>query len=210
MLEISIRRIERNVMRSLFADGLWEMFAGYLVLHLALIPRIGDLGLGKMLGSLVWLPMYWLVFRGVLLLKKRVIAPRIGGVRLHQLSAAGRPVLSRGIMAVLVLVNLVFAAIVFSAGSPGTWNRTAVLALFMLIAFSGASLKLRVPRFMAFGWLCSAAVMAGEWLYRTYGVSHHGIPLAMGICGGMILVSGGMRMVVFLRCNPRTGMGKMG
>ena len=209
MFEVCIRRIERNVMRSLFADGLWEMFAGYLVLQLALISLAGNLGLGNFLGSLIWLPVYWLVFRGVIRVKEKWIAPRIGRVRLHKSSASGRE-LNRWILVALVLANLAATIMIFSSVPPKGWNRPAAMALFMLMAFSGASMKLRVPRLMTYGWLCSGAIMTGEWLYRVYDVGHHGISLAMGICGGVILISGLLRMVLFLHNNPRQGMGKMG
>jgi hypothetical protein len=42
----------------------------------------------------------------------------------------------------------------------------------------------------------------GEWLYQTFGVSHHGYPIVFGISAGIIFLIGLFKLISFVQDNP--------
>ncbi len=81
--EIDLKALEKKAYRSLFEDGLWDIFIGIIIL---------SLGLSTLLGSLLNLPELWITILPVAILniiaflifylgKKFITIPRIGFVK---------------------------------------------------------------------------------------------------------------------------------
>jgi hypothetical protein len=72
----------------------------------------------------------------------------------------------------------------------------------LLVSFSLAGYFLAVTCFYVYGLMLAGGFFLGEWLYQTYGVSHHGIPLVFGISAAIIFLTGLIKFFKFLQDNP--------
>ena len=52
-----------------------------------------------------------------------------------------------------------------------------------------------------YGLMLSGGLFVGEWLYQTYGVSHHGYPIVFGISAGVIFLIGLFKLITFVQDN---------
>jgi len=78
---INLKELERKAFRSVFQDGLWDIFVGFLFTQFAVAPFLSEQGLGDFWSSAVLFPVYMIVLACVMLLKKYVVAPRLGMVQ---------------------------------------------------------------------------------------------------------------------------------
>lgn len=200
MREVNLEKLECGNVRATFADGLWDVFIGYLVMQLGVIPLVHGPGLENFWSAAIWLPVCALVYRGILQLKDRIILPRCGRLRL-QYSFNSRKSSGRFALAILVLLNLGAGVAAFAA-KPGEWILPVCTAVFFWGAFLVAGFVLGIKRLVLYGLSAGAAVLIGEWLHRRYGISHHGLPLALGVCGFLIFLVGMARLAWFIKKHP--------
>ena len=50
-----------------------------------------------------------------------------------------------------------------------------------------------------YGLMLSGEFFVSEWLYQTYGVSHHGYPIVFGISAGIIFLIGLFKLISFVQ-----------
>jgi hypothetical protein len=100
------------------------------------------------------------------------------------------------------MIFFILGLVAFATPSGRGWIVTISFAGMLLIFFSLAGYFLDVSRFYLYGLMLSGGFFVGEWLYRTYRISHHGIPMVFGISTGVIFLIGLFKLITFVQNNP--------
>lgn len=199
---ISVRSAERKAFRITVADGLWDVFIGFVLLQMAIAPLLSKT-LGDFWSSVIFLPFWGLIFLAVRLTRKYVIEPRLGTVtlgkprkkKLHKLSI------------VLFVINIVLfvlglaAFIYFKRISGGLLM--GILGIIIMTLFSTLAYYMEYPRLYIYGSLLLVAPLVGEWLYTFHGASHHGFPIVFGFTSGIMILIGLGTFARLLKNNPK-------
>jgi hypothetical protein len=199
--QVSLREAERKVFRTAYDDGLWDVFLGSFLLLFALAPLLSA-SMGDLWGSVVFLPFWVLIYVAIRLVRKRVIAPRVGVVRF------GRARQARLRRFSIVMLGLNSAALILGfvvapnfGKVPGQMIAFAVGAM-LLIGFSIAAYSLDINRFYVYGLLAGLAPLAGEWLWARGYAAHHGFPITFGLTAAIMILAGLAVFIRLLRDNP--------
>ncbi len=199
--KISLRKSEVKVFQSAFQDGLWDIFIGCYLLQfifaIYLSPYLGDFW-----SSAVFLPIVGLLFLGLWLIKKHIVKPRLGSVQYGSWRKTRMFRFNLLMLVFLVLVLILgFLSFVELSFIP-EWMVAARFSLVVLIFFSLIAYFLNYTRMYGYGILVSLAPITGEWLHVNLGASHHGWPITFGICAGIMITTGTILFVKFLRSHP--------
>jgi hypothetical protein len=199
--KINLKDAERKAFTVTFQDGLWDIFIGCFLLQFSIGPFLSP-ALGDFWSSVVFLPFFALVFLVIWLIKKNVVAPRVGIVKL------GRWRITRMIRFNLVMVMALIVVFVLGVLSlvqfdsiPG-WVHTARFSLIFLIGFCVAAYFLDFTRLYIYGVLVALSPLIGEVLYVYLKAPHHGFPITFGITAGIVLLTGLVLFVRFLQDYP--------
>lgn len=196
----SLEEAERRVFRTVFQDGLWDVLLGCFMLLFALAPLL-SVPLGDFWSSAVFLPFWGLVALAISLIRKHVIAPRVGVVRFGQARRRKLARFNRVMLGVNVVALVLGIVLAVRSTVPG--GAVAIgFGLILLAGFSTAAYLLDFRRLYVYGLLTGLAPLAGEWLYRCYNAPHHGFPLTFGITSGLMIVTGLLIFGRLLRENP--------
>jgi hypothetical protein len=188
------------VFRTAYQDGLWDFFLGCFVLLFAVAPLL-SVSLGDFWSSAVFLPFWGLVALAIWLLRKYVIAPRVGVVKFGP--ARKRKLRRFGLVMLVVNVIALVLGIISAFRSTVPGQEVSIrFGLIMLVGFSIAAYLLDFRRLYVYGLLAFLSPLVGEWLYTQYGVPHHGFPLTFGITAGIMIVIGLVIFARLLRDNP--------
>jgi len=206
--KISLKQAEKQVFAATFQDGLWDILIGLFILAFALAPVLSE-PLGDFWSSVVlfglW-PLFWAI---IVAIRRYVVAPRVGVVRFGR--ARNRRLMRFNlVMAAVLVVALVLGAASAALheselGAILAWVPMAALGLIWLVLCSIAAYFLDYPWLYVYGALLQGATLVGEWLYRTHGVTHHGIPLTLGLSAALAIAVGLVRFVRLLRDHPLPG-----
>lgn len=196
--QISLKEAERKAFTSAFEDGLWDILIACVLLMLAFGPC---LPWGDYWSSAVFLPFFAVVYVGIRLLRKYVVAPRVGLVRFGQ----ARKLRLRQFVFIALVINLIaFTLGIVAAYHPAVtgWIPPIGLGLIMLAGFSLAGYFLDFTRLYLYGALGALSPIIGEGLYRQLKVPHHGFPVTFGITAGIMIVVGLVKFVRLVRERP--------
>jgi hypothetical protein len=205
MNKISLKELERKAFRSVFQDGLWDIFIGFLFTQFIIAPFLSERGLNDFWSSAVLFPIYMIVLIGVMVLKKYVVAPRLGMVQFSKKrkSKFKKLILMTNIILVIGIIAGVFFVDLSNLNIK--WLFPATFCLMLLVGFSAAAYMLDLARFYFYGAMNSLAVVVGELLYQFAGASHHGFPVAFGLTSSIMIIVGIILLVNFLRKYPKPG-----
>lgn len=198
-----LNSFERKAYRSTFADGLWDVMLGSVVLLFALAPLLSE-KLGDFWSSMIFLPFWGLIYLIIRLLRKNVVAPRLGTVtfgreRQQKIKKITRIMLFANI---LILIIGIIAAVAIGF-LPPQWPIITFSGIILLLFYMAAYL-LDYPRLYFYGTLLFAAPLIGEWLFANYGIAHHGFPLVFGVSAGLIIAIGLIQFFRILTIAPVT------
>ncbi|HSR20010.1 MAG TPA: hypothetical protein VLL49_03765 [Anaerolineales bacterium] len=198
---ISLRAAESRAFRKTFDDGLWDMLLACFVLAYILALYLSPI-LGDFWSSMVQVPVWGVAYLAMRLIRKHVVAPRMGAVqfgpaRKGRLAKLGTTLL---VVNVLALILGVGAALSF-ARIPGQVI-SIVFGMLLLLGFSVAAHFLELSRLYVYGLLMALALPVGEWLWMQGLVSHHGIPMVFGTTSGIMLATGLILFARLMRENP--------
>jgi len=199
---INLREIERKAFRSTFQDGLWDIFIGCILLQLAIGPLLTDLSLGDFWSSVAFLPFYLLVYSGLWAGKKFIVTPRIGVVTYHRTRKARlKKVIVIGL--VILAIGVIVGLLAFiNISSLSGWIFPAIFSAIMLVGFSSAAYFLDFTRLYVYGMLVSLSPLVGELLFRYAGAAHHGFPIVFGVSASVMILTGVILFIRFLRNYP--------
>lgn len=199
--QISLKQAEKQVVTATYGDGLWDLFLGCFVLMFALAPLL-SVSLGDFWSSAVFLPFWALVYAALRLVRRRVVAPRLGTVKFGR----ARKAKLRKFTIVMLATNL--AALVLgivaaaNIGKISGHTVTPFFGLVFLVGFSAAGYFLDFPRLYLYGLLMGLSPLVGEWLSVHHKASHHGFPITFGITAAVMILVGLVLFVRVLRDNP--------
>lgn len=207
---VSLKDAERRAFRSVFQDGLWDIYLGLL---------LGTMGVGVLFasGSRSVLKGIIALFGFVCLCmlafwagKKYVTTPRLGLVKF----SPRRKAKVRNVRVVLFLSALLGVVTLFIGLSPGPtsvpeWAAHMPLAAYIwvmqvLVVFSIGAYFLDVPRFYLYGVLYAMPFPAAIALDES-GIVASGkvaFPLTFGASAGIMILVGLGLFVRFLREHP--------
>ncbi|MBN2148417.1 MAG: hypothetical protein JW726_13595, partial [Anaerolineales bacterium] len=196
-----------------FADGLWDVFIGCFALQFAIAPLLSE-SLGDFWSSAIFLPFWAAVYLVIWLVRKHIVAPRLGAVTFRKARQQKITRFTFVMLAVNVLVALMgilVALVINRSADADAVARTGLvislmLGLFLLAGFSAAAYLLDCGRLFFYGLILFVAPFFGEWLYQHHGAAHHGYPIAFGFTAGVMIVTGLVLFVRLLINNPRVEM----
>jgi hypothetical protein len=201
---ISLKEAERRAFTTRFQDGLWDIFLGFIILILAVAPSFSE-ALGDFWSSMVFLPFWGLVYLVIHLIRRHVVAPRIGRATFGPARRARFRWLNVLLLAVLV-AGLVVSLLWMSLNDAPQWMLVPPIVLafsaIMLVTFSVAAYLLDFNRLYIYGVLTALSFIVGEWLYVQAGVPHHGLPITFGISAGVMMLTGLVTFIRFVRETP--------
>ena len=202
--QIDLKELERKVWTSFYNDGLGDIFLGCLVLMFALAPILGRFGLGDFWSSAVFIPFLTIIYILIVLIRKRVVVPRIGLVSFGQ-ARKQRLIKFNILMLVVLSVSLILGIISLKGTTTQGWVHSLRFIVVLLICFGIAGYFLGFVRLYVYGILTALSIPIGEWLFSRFGVPHHGFPVTFGITSGIIIITG---VVLFLRLLRRNALSK--
>jgi hypothetical protein len=206
---VSLKSAERTAFRTTLADGLWDISIACFILLFAIAPLLSK-SLGDFWSSAIFLPFWGLVYLVIWLARKYVVQPRLGtvkfgAVRQKKLRNFTLIMLALNIL-VFILGIIVALAVDFQDRAQLGWLIALALGLFIIMGFSLAGYLLDTPRFYLYGLMLLAAPPIGEWLYQYHGFTHHGYPVVFGFAAGVMILTGLVLFLRFLKNNPRIAL----
>jgi hypothetical protein len=133
-------------------------------------------------------------------LKRLVTLPRTGMVTLSRRTTSR---LSMILLVVNVVIFLFFlGSYLFDwplKNGLGSYQLSVPLGLTWLILLSSMGALLRAIRFFLYGVAVLVILVLGEYLFNQGVMGNHGIPPASFLSGGLIILSGCVSLVRFLR-----------
>ena len=199
-----IKHAERKVFTASFDDGLLDIFISCWVLMFAVAPYLSGY-LGDFWSSAIFLPFWGLVYLVLRWVRKHLVIPRIGVMKGGAIRRRKLSIFSL----VMLAINVIFfvLASVFALTPVGTgWSSAlrfgGMFGVMLLISFSITGYFLDLPRLYLYGLMLALAMPVGEWLYRMFGVPHHGFPVVFGFSAAILFLVGVVRFVILLNDNP--------
>ena len=198
---ISLKDAERKVFNTASNDGLWDIFLGCYFLIFVIAPYLSPI-LGDFWSSVVFLPLWGLVFLAIRLIRKHVVSPRVGVVKF---GSARKARLTR-FTVVMLVVNVIalimgFVAALSFGKVPGQVFSIG-FGMALLIGFSIAAYLLDINRLYIYGFLVGLSPLIGEWLWTRGLATHHGFPITFGTSSGIMILVGIAVFIHLLRNNP--------
>ncbi|UCC86536.1 MAG: hypothetical protein JSV81_17045 [Anaerolineales bacterium] len=205
--DINLKELERRAWRSVFQDGLWDIYLGLLLLAMAIGALLSDAGIASETGSLLaHVGLVVLATLGLWAGKRFITLPRLGRVKFGSKGKA------RKMKAMLLLV---FSALLGAALFVFIWlilrqGRTeglplqlivpAIWSVNALVVFSLGAYFLDYERLYLIGVMYAVAVPADRLLRELVGLDL--TFLAFGVPAAVILITGALILVRFLRDYP--------
>lgn len=197
---VNLKEADRRVFTASFEDGLVDIFLSSVVLMFAVAPFL-SVYLGDFWSSVIFLPFWGVIYLVIRWIRKNVIKPRSGVVKYGPMRRK-KMTLFTGIMLALNVIFVILGMFAFFMPQSPGWTVTIPFSAMLLISFSLAGYLLDVTRFYVYGLMLAGGFFVGEWLYQTYGVSHHGYPIVFGISAGIIFLTGLIKLITFINDNP--------
>jgi hypothetical protein len=205
--DINLKELERRAWRSVFQDGLWDIYLGLLLMAMAILTLLAKTDLSQVQIYTIYLGLMVLAML-VLWAGKRVITiPRLGRVKFGPKGRA-RKKKARIILAISVLVGLVLFVFTWLAfkgdwdeGLPLQYIIPAVWAVNMLTVFSMGAYFLDFDRLYLIGVLYALPVPVDFLLRELTGVRLGFVVFA--VPAAVILIIGVTTFVRFLREYPK-------
>lgn len=204
--DINLKELERKAWRSVFQDGLWDIYLGLLLMALAIYALLSKTKLPEAQQMVIYIGLMALSMLVLWAGKRFITLPRMGRVKFGP-----RGKTRRRKAAVLLAISVLVGALVsivtslalkgnLSDGLPLHLVVPAAWALNMLVLFSLGAYFLDYDRLYLIGVLYALAVPLLIWLDEFAGIKLGFIALA--VPAGIILIVGLVVLVRFLRDYP--------
>jgi hypothetical protein len=201
--DISLKELERKAWRSVFQDGLWDLYLGTLLMALAILVLLAKTNMPEGRLMPIHLGLMGLAMLVLWAGKRLITVPRMGRVKFGPRGKARRRKASV-LLAISVLVGVVVFVFTMLAlkgnwpeGLPLRFIIPAVWAMNMLVLFSLGAYFLDYERLYLIGVLYALPVPVDFWLHELTGVNLGFI--AFAVPAAVILIMGLVVFVRFLR-----------
>jgi len=202
---INLRELERKAWKSVFQDGLWDIYLGLLLLAMAVWALLSDVGFSESLGMAIYIGLEVLAILVLLAGKKMITVPRMGRVKFGPRRKA-----KLNWVRVVLFISILVGAGVFVAGLAIGTNRTEGLntAFFLaaawmvnaIVVFSLGAYFLDFNRLYLIG-VMYALPVPFDIMFRKFADIDLSF-LAFGVPAMVILIVGLVMLVRFLRDYP--------
>lgn len=199
--QISLKGAERKAFRITYNDGLWDILLASYFLMFVIAPYLST-SLGDFWSSAVFLPFWALVYLAIWLIRKYVVAPRIGIVKFGQVRKTKLAKFTIVMLVVNVLALILGLVAALSFGSVPGQMFSVIFGMLLLMGFSIAAYFLDFNRLYVYGLLVGLSPLVGEWLWSRGYANHHGFPITFGTSAGIMILTGVVIFVRLLRDNP--------
>jgi MFS family permease len=198
---ISLKGVERMSFQAAYDDGLWDVFLGCFFLMFAIAPFLSST-LGDFWSTAIFLPFWGFVFLAILVVRKLVVAPRIGKITFGK---ARRVKLMR-FAAFMLILNILAAVLgVVVAANVGLVSGQLVsvgLGFVFLFIISLIAYAMDFYRYYVYAFLIGFSPLIGEWLWNRGLAPHHGFPITFGVCSVIMILAGLAVFFRLVRNNP--------
>lgn len=200
MAQDDLKTLERRAFRKFYEDGLFDVFLGLVMAMTSVGDFIDHLGLSDGAALALTIALFGSVTGGMIWLRRRVVRPRLGVFK----PGPARRRRIRGVRLVLaasVALGLLGAAVPLLGEPPAgimEWAPFIFLANSVVV-FGLMAYFLDVPRFLLYGFLFPAPMIADFW-WGPYGLV--GTVVAFGIPAAIIVGIGLFKLSRFLRDYP--------
>jgi len=194
------KEINKRLLMSIHQDGFYDILAGVIVIIFGLIPILDATGLTPGVRQVILLSIYGTSIFFILWLKRKITLPRTGFVQLSKKTTTRMSVI---MLIVNIVIFLLFAGVyVFDVplwSHFESYQLSVPLGLIFLIMLSFTGGLFRAPRFYLYGIFVLVSFIGFEHLFLKGVVDDHGIPWAAFVSGGIILLSGGVKLYAFFK-----------
>lgn len=204
--DINLKELERKAWRSVFQDGLWDIYLGLLLMALAIYALLSKTKLPEAQQMVIYIGLMALSMLVLWAGKRFITLPRMGRVKFGPRGKSRRRK-AAVLLAISVLVGALVSIVTslalkgnLSDGLPLHLVVPAAWALNMLVLFSLGAYFLDYDRLYLIGVLYALAVPLLIWLDEFAGIKLGFIALA--VPAGIILIVGLVVLVRFLRDYP--------
>ena len=202
---INLRELERKAWRSVFEDGLYDIFLGLLLLHMGFVyylSRIETTFLGR---TSLNLGIYLVLYLGLWVGKHFITLPRIGRVKFGKRRKSRlRTVTVITFLVVLLTFSLTLAGIAFKNQPDGSmgWSLLApiLLGTWFVLFFGLAGYFLEYHRLYLVGVLYALPEIVMTYSNELLGVNPG--YLAWLLPAAVILIIGAIHLARFVRDHP--------
>ncbi|MBN1313627.1 MAG: hypothetical protein JXB30_19650 [Anaerolineae bacterium] len=203
--KVSLKELEGKAWRSVFQDGMWDIFLGLLLVAMAVNAWMSDSGLAENIRTGVYIGLE-IVAMGVLWAGKRFITvPRMGRVKFGK-GRRSRKLWVTLVVGLSALLGVVVFQITQTMGNSVSFQsamRTffpAFWAAGCIVFFSLGAYLLDFSRLYLIGILYALPVPTDHLLHRLFGLDLSS--LAFGLPGLTAVVMGLVVMIRFMREYP--------
>ena len=204
---IDLKALEKKAYRSVFNDGLWDLFIGLIILTMGLsnlfgiilnLPELWNIIIPSLVGNIIAFLVFYLG-------KKFITIPRIGFVKFGPKRKSKQLKLKRFLFIVLI-ANIILFILPFTGMLEYTQIEPLILSLILGIGMFTFPFCV-IAYFLDFTRLYYYAFLAGLGLFLTrllapiVGTTLNTI-LTFGIIGGVIVVIGLYYFIRFLKKYP--------
>lgn len=206
---VDLSALERQAYRSNFADGLWDIFLGCMLLQSALGASLYRLDWSPVAILAVMLGFVVIVLALFTYAKRNIVIPRIGMVIFGEARKAKNKKLSFVLSLTTLLGVLVFIAagvvyFVVDQGAATNWTPAifipfALFAVVSVVVFSVAAYLLDYPRAYLYGWFFGLSMPLNILLDELFGIS---LPLVTALFSAVMIFIGLVLFVRFLQTHP--------
>ena len=202
---INLRELERKAWRSVFEDGLYDIFLGLLLLHMGFVyylSRIETTFLGR---TSLNLGIYLVLYLGLWVGKHYITLPRIGRVKFGKRRKSRlRTVTVITFLVVLLTFSLTLAGIAFKNQPDGSmgWSLLApiLLGTWFVLFFGLAGYFLEYHRLYLVGVLYALPEIVMTYSNELLGINPG--YLAWLLPAAVILIIGAIHLARFVRDHP--------
>jgi hypothetical protein len=204
--DINLKNLERKAWRSVFQDGLWDIYLGLLLMAMAIFALLSKTNIPKAQQMVIYMGLVVLAMLILWAGKRLITVPRMGRVKFGPKGKA-RKNRARVIMAISILVGVVVFIFTWQA-LKSDWSKEVPLhlivpaawALNMLVFFSLGAYFLDYDRLYLIGVMYALPVPVDIWLDEFVGIKLGFI--AFAVPAAVILIVGLVAFIRFLRDYP--------
>ena len=203
--KINLKELERKAWRSVFQDGLWDIYLGFLLLAMAIGDLLSDIGVPKVWHYAIYITLLLLSWLVLWVGKKTITVPRMGHVKFGPKGKTRKKkAVLVGAISVLVLAVLFVVVLAMRSdpveGLPIGLIVSVVYAVYMLVVFSLGAYFLEFSRLYLIGVLYAIPVPVDVMFNEFAGIDLGFI--AFAVPAAIILLVGTVLLIRFLHDYP--------